>query len=300
MARDERAGEATSGEATAGPGVGGIAAGPGSGSGEPFISDLAWSTKTDIFVKGHNLADELIGHIDLGGMMFLLLTGRRPSAAEATMTNALLVSLVEHGMTPSAMAARLTYLGAPENLQGAIASGLLGVGSRFVGPVDEVARVLQEALAEAVAAQGLTAAPDPREQPAFYDEAAERIVADFRRQRRIIPGVGHPIHDPEDPRAVRLFALAAELGFAGPHTALQQAIQRAADRAFGKHLPVNVTGAIGAILSDMGFPWRIARGFPIVSRCVGLVAHIREELDRPLARRLWEETEQRTVPPGRA
>lgn len=260
----------------------------------PFESDLAWSTKTDIFVKGRNLAEDLMGNIDLGQMMFLLLTGRLPSQAESKMINAVLVALVEHGITPSAMAARLTYLGAPENLQGAVASGLLGVGSRFVGPVDEVARVLQESLSEALSRHKLQEPPGDQ---SFYDNLAEELVAQFRRNRQIIPGIGHPIHDPEDPRAVKLFSLADELGLSGPHIRLQKAIQAAADRSFGKHLPTNVTGAIGAVISDMGFPWQIARGFPLVSRCVGLVAHIREELDRPMARRLWAETEQRTVPP---
>lgn len=259
-----------------------------------FTSDMAWSTKTDIYVKGRNLS-ELMGSLDLGGMLFLLLTGREPSAGEARMTNAMLVALVEHGMTPSALATRLTWLGAPENLQGAVASGLLGVGSRFVGPVDEVARLLQETVSglRREDGEGLS-----REDVALYRPAADTIVSDFRSRRAIIPGIGHPIHDPEDPRTLRLFGLAEELDLSGPHVSLQRAIREAANDAYGRHFPINVTGAIGAIISDMGFPWQIARGFPVVSRCVGLIGHLREETERPLARTLWDEVEARVERPS--
>ncbi len=259
-----------------------------------FQSDLAWSTPTAIFVKGKNLSD-LIGSIDLGEMLFLLLTGRTPGTAEGKMTNAVLVSLVEHGVTPSAIAARLTYLGAPESLQAAVASGLLGVGSHFVGSVEQVARILQEGMAKAGEQVPRGGASVEAE---CYRPVAEEIVTGFRARKTPIPGIGHPIHHPEDPRTERLFALAKDMELSGPHIALQCAIRTAANDAYGKHFPINVTGAIGAIVSDMGFPWQIARGFPVISRCVGLVAHIREEIEHPFARSLWENTERRTMRPG--
>lgn len=259
-----------------------------------FESDMAWSTPTQIFIKGHPL-DDLIGTVDLGGMLFLLLAGRQPTSEELRMTNAVLVALVEHGMTPSAMAARLTWLGAPESTQGAVASGLLGVGSRLVGPVDEVARTLQEAVA------GLRrdgAVQLPAHDVDFYSQTAEAIVADFAAKGTPVPGIGHPVHKPEDPRTVKLTELAAELRMQGPHLCLQQAIRHAAGERWNRHFPINVTGAIGAVVSDMGFPWRIARGFAVVSRCVGLVGHLHEEIHHPIARALAEDTERRTSPVG--
>jgi citrate synthase len=252
-------------------------------------SDMAWSTPRHVFVRGRDL-DGLIGTIDLGEMLFLVLTGRLPTSSEARITNAALVALVEHGMTPSAIAARLTWLGAPENLQGAVASGLLGVGSRFVGSVDEVARMLQEAM---VGLQHDDGTDTPADDVTFYAQAAETLVADFHERRVPIPGIGHPVHRPEDPRAVSLIALVDELGSRGPHLCLQEAICAAAGKRWGRHLPINVTGAIGAVVSDLGFPWQIARGFPVISRCVGLVGHLREELGHPIARSLARDTEVR-------
>jgi citrate synthase len=257
---------------------------------------MAWSTPTNVFVRGRDL-DDLIGSVDLGEMLFLLLTGRLPTSSEGRITNAVLVALVEHGMTPSAMASRLTWLGAPENLQGAVASGLLGVGSRFVGSVDEVARTLQEAVAGLRRDDGTGTAADD---VAFYARTAEELVADFHERRVPVPGIGHPVHKPEDPRTVRLTALAAELGLRGPHLCLQEAIRAAAGKRWGRHFPINVTGAIGAVVSDLGFPWQVARGFPVISRCVGLVGHLREELDHPMARSLARDTALRMTPIGDA
>lgn len=243
-------------------------------------SDLARSTPTTVSIRGKDLV-EAMGTTDIGSFFYYVVMGRDPSDAEATIVNAILVGLVEHGLTPSALAARLTYLGAPESLQGAVASGLLGVGSQFVGPVEEVSRVLQVACAQL----------DGEVEEERYSGVAQQIVREFRDRRAAIPGVGHPVHRPEDPRAVRLFGLADELGVAGRHARLQRAIGEAADAALGRHLPINVTGAIGAIVSDLGVPWQVARGFPLVSRAVGLIAHIREELDTPIARHVWHEVE---------
>lgn len=259
-----------------------------------FISELGSSTATEIFVRGENLTENIMGKMDLGEMMFFLLTGKKPTTEEGKLVNAMLVALVEHGLTPSAMAARLTWLGAPENLQGAVASGLLGVGSRFVGPVDEVACVLQETISKALQEKNLENAP---EDPSFYKPLAAAIVTRYREKKQIIPGIGHPIHKPDDPRTIKLYGMAEEFGLAGAHIALQKAIRREAERVFNKVLPINVTGAIGSILSDLNIPWQIARGFPLVSRCVGLVAHLREELVYPMARQLWDDAYERTVPP---
>src|SRR5207253_1624540 len=161
---------------------------------KPIRSDLAWSSADRIVVRGMDLPGEILGKLNLGDMAFLELTGRTPEPRESKLFNAMVVTLVEHGLTPSALAARLTYLGAPEAMQAAIAAGLCGLGTVFVGSMEGAARMLYEGMP----------ANAPRDLPA----AARAIVAAFRERRAIIPGLGHPIHKPVDPRTIRLFALA--------------------------------------------------------------------------------------------
>jgi citrate synthase len=237
----------------------------------PIHSAMGFSTEDRVVVRGLDLPSRILGHLDLGAMAFLEITGRVPSEGEARVFNALLVTLVEHGMTPQAMAARLVYLGAPEALQGAVAAGLLGMGSVFGGGAEAAARMLQEA--------------------ATSGEDAAAIVARHREARRPVPGIGHPIHKPEDPRTARLFEIAAEHGFAGRHVALMQAVAVEATARLKRPMPINATGAIGAIMTEMGFDWRLCRGVAVIGRAVGLVGHIAEELRNPIARTLWERTE---------
>jgi citrate synthase len=193
--------------------------------------------------------------------------------------NALAVTLVEHGMTPSAIAARLTYFGAPESLQGAVAAGLLGIGDRFGGSVEEAARTLQEALAGTGAEVDVT-------------ELARKIVATHKESKRPIAGLGHPIHRPIDPRTPKLFALASENGFSGRYVQLMKAISVEAERSHGRELPVNATGAIGAIASELDIPWKVTRGLAVIARAIGLVAHIQEELEEPLAAEIWSRIDE--------
>ena len=241
-------------------------------------SDIAWSTEERIGVHGYDLPRELMGEINFGDMAFLEIVGRLPGRKESRMFNALLVTLVEHGLVPSALATRLTYLGAPESLQGAVAAGLLGLGTVVVGSIEGAARMLQEALPERKAKVALPA-------------LAERIVAEHRESRRIVPGLGHPLHKPVDPRAVRLFALARSTGFHGPYVRLPQQVHKKAEAAYGQALPINATGAIGAIASEMGLPWQICRGMGVMARAVGLVGHILEESRNPIAPEIWQRAE---------
>jgi len=241
-------------------------------------SDIAWSTPGRIGVLGYDLTRDLIGRINLGDMGFLEVTGRLPSAHESRMFNAILVTLVEHGIVPSTLATRLTYTGAPEAIQAAVAAGLLGLGSVFVGSTEGTARMLVEAL------------PNPRARVAL-PELADRIVAAQRAASRPIPGLGHPIHKPVDPRVPRLFALARANRFGGPYIRLMQLVARRAAKAHGRPLPINATGAIGAICCEMGLPWQACRGLGVMARAVGLVGHVLEESRRPLARELWHRIE---------
>jgi len=242
-------------------------------------SDLAWSSVARIVVRGHDLSEELIGRVSLGDFAFLELKGRLPTAPESAVFNAIAITLVEHGMTPSAIAARMTYLGAPESLQGAVAAGLLGMGDRFGGPVEQAARMLQEALAGV---------------PPEADLAgiARGLVAAQRELKRPVAGLGHPIHKPIDPRVPRLFEVASENGFAGRHVALMQLIGDEATSRLGRPLPVNATGAIGAIASELEIPWQVCRGLAVMARAIGLVAHIQEETQDPLAAEIWARVEE--------
>ncbi|MFZ2650796.1 MAG: citryl-CoA lyase [Burkholderiaceae bacterium] len=245
---------------------------------QPIRSDIAWSTHDRIEVHGNSLPDELLGHINLGDMAFLLLTGRRPTPQESILFNAVAVTLVEHGITPSSLAARLTYAGAPEALQAAVAAGLCGLGTVFVGSTEGTAKMLYEAL-------------PPGTKGADLERIAHDTVAGFRARGQIVPGLGHPLHKPVDPRVPRLFQIARDTGFSADYVRLEQLIGAQAQRVTGKLLPVNATGAIGAICCELGLPWQIVRGIGVFARAIGLVGHILEESTKPMAMEIWQRVE---------
>lgn len=245
-------------------------------------SDIAWSDSERIEIRGLSLTEDILGHYNLGDLAFLQLTGSPPTPEQSRVFNAIVVTLVEHGLTPSAIAARMTYLGAPESLQSAVAAGLCGLGSVFVGSMEDAARLLAEAL--------------PFEAPdADLDALAARIVGEYRSAGRILPGLGHTVHKAGDPRTPRLFEIAAENGMSGRYVALMGKIGEAAEHATGRQLPVNATGAIGAIACEFGFPWKIVRGFGVMARAIGLVGHIYEESERPMAGKIWKSVERQAT-----
>jgi citrate synthase len=229
-------------------------------------------------VRGHDLAEELIGKVSLGDFAFLELKGRLPTKQESAVFNAIAVALVEHGMTPSAIAARLTYFGAPESLQASVAAGLLGMGDRFGGSIEEAARTLQEAL-------------DGQPSDADLSAIARQVVARHKAAKRLIAGLGHPVHKPIDPRTPRLFEVARENGLSGRYVELMELISEEAARSSARELPVNATGAIAAIASELEIPWRVCRGLAVMARAIGLVAHIQEEIKDPLAGEIWSRVE---------
>src|SRR5438876_2690565 len=224
---------------------------------KPIRSDLAWSSADRIVVRGKDLPGEILGKLNLGDMAFLELTGRTPEPRESKLFNAMVVTLVEHGLTPSALAARLTYLGAPEAMQAAVAAGLCGLGSVFVGSTEGCAKLLSEAVARG--------------------DDAKKIVAENKR----IPGLGHPIHKPVDPRSVRLFEIARETGFYGKYCKLMEEIAKS------KGITLNATGAIGALACELGLDWKVVKGLGVMARAVGLVGHILEETRQPMAEEIW-------------
>lgn len=247
-------------------------------------TEIGHSDEDSISVRGRDLANEVMGEMSFADVAFLLSVGRAPEAGESKLFNAVLVSLADHGLTPTALAARLTYTGAPEALQGAIAAGLLGGGSVFLGPVEDTARFLGEILA---------ALPEGAAEEQLRQAAADAVAADRAAGRRI-PGLGHPIHRDQDPRTPRLYSIARETGLAGPHLRLLELVAEAELATSGKSLPINGAGAAGAALADLGFTPSSARGFALLARTAGLIAHLAEESERPLGMRLWKEVDARS------
>jgi citrate synthase len=246
---------------------------------------IGHSDAEHIRVAGRDLPREIMGRFTLTELTYLLVTRREPTEGERRMLDAVLVSLADHGLTPSALAARLTYTGAPEAVQGAIAAGLLGAGSVFLGPTGDTA----EFLVAALAGHDLSTA---------IDDATMRTIAevavDARRAAGLrVPGLGHPVHKVEDPRTPRLYELAREEGVLGPHLRLLRVVAAVHEERTGKHLPINGAGAGGAALVDLGLPPESVRGVVLVARTAGLVAHLVEEAARPVGMPLWLEVERR-------
>ena len=240
----------------------------------PTTTSLCHATPDDVLLRGRSLPREILGRASFTEVIYYHLTGRDPTAAQTAVLDACLVALMEHGLTPSVLSARLVYGSAPEALQGAVAAGLLGVGSRFVGTVEDCARLLASIVAGA----------EP-----------ERVVEEHRAARRHLPGFGHNLHAPDDPRTPRLLALAREHAVAGRHVAAVLRLSAALDRALGRHVTLNATGAVAALLGDCDVPVEIMRGFALIARCAGLVGHIHEEQQQPTLQSIWEAAE-RAVP----
>jgi citrate synthase len=247
--------------------------------GEWLHTEIGGADRDSITVRGRDLVTELMGRVTFTELTFLLVRGREPTAPETALLDAVLVSLAEHGLTPTVLAARLTHTGAPESLQGAVAAGLLGAGSVFLGVVEDTALFLDGVVAGA-GESGLERA------------AADAVQARIRAGGRI-PGLGHPVHKTGDPRTERIYAIAREQGLEGPHLRALELVAAAHREASGKALPINGAGVAGAALADLGFPARIVRGMALLARTAGLVAHLEEEMSRPLGMPLFRDVEQR-------
>ncbi|MDN4163381.1 citryl-CoA lyase [Nocardioides abyssi] len=234
-----------------------------------YPTSLGVSDLHTISLMGQDLSADLIGKVSFGHLAYRLITLQEPTEGQARVFEAVLVALADHGFTPTAISARMTYLSAPESIQGALASGLLGGGSRFLGVSEDTGRFLADALA------GVEELPTTTE---GWDELAADAVRRQRAAGRFVPGLGHHLHKQGDPRIAALYGVAHEAGQVGPHLALFEAVGRVAEEVTGKALPLNGAGACGAALADIGIPVELLRGVVLLARCAGLLGHIAEEV----------------------
>jgi citrate synthase len=259
------------------------------------MSEMHWTTAitdvkpNELRLRGYRV-DELMGNVSFGQTVYLALTGELPTAEVGKLMDAMLVSSIDHGATPpSALAARsAASTGAP--LNAAIAAGILNINKFHGGAIYGCMGVLHEGLA-LLSENGKSIA-----------EVAGEMIDQFRKTKRRIPGLGHRIHS-DDPRTKKLFALAQELNLAGDGVALIQALAKALKEKSGKNLPINVDGAVAALLVDLEMPRELANGFFIMARVPGLMAHISEEKSRmrPMRRihptdHAYDGPESRAVP----
>ncbi|WP_030438576.1 citryl-CoA lyase [Actinoplanes subtropicus] len=257
-----------------------------------FPTGLGTSTASSISLLGQDLAADLMGKVGFGELAFWLVAGRRPTPGEVRLFEAVLVALADHGFTPTAIAARLTYLSAPDSLQGALAAGLLGGGSRFLGVTEDCGKFLADTLAAAGAEDDTPAAAgDDRD----YDAIALAAVRRAREEKRFVPGLGHPVHKEQDPRTPVLIAIAEEEGLRGPHLRLFEAIGRVHPQVLGRRLPLNGAGVCGAALADLGLPTDLLRGFALLARAAGLLGQLAEERRRPIANQIYLTVDRNAV-----
>ena len=242
-----------------------------------FPTSLGTSSAEAIRLLGRDLAADLMGQVGFGELAFWLVTLRRPSPSETRVFEAALVALADHGFTPTAIAARLTYLSAPDSLQGALAAGLLGGGSRFLGVTEDCGRYLHDVLERREA----TGAALPADE-AGWDALALAAVRETKASQRFVPGLGHPVHKVRDPRTPVLIEIAEQEGLRGPHLRLFEAIGRVHEQVLGRRLPLNGAGVCGAALADLGLPVELLRGFALLARAAGLLGQIAEERRRPI------------------
>jgi citrate synthase len=255
-----------------------------------YPTSLGASDADTITLLGQNLADDLMGKVGFGELAMWMVTQRRPTPSEVRVFEAVLVALADHGFTPTAIAARLTYLSAPDSVQGALAAGLLGGGSRFLGVTEDCGQFLAKVLADHAAAGN----PAPGDDSA-YDELALEAVKNARAAKKFVPGIGHPVHKVRDPRTPVLIKIAEEEGLRGPHLRLFEAIGRVHPQVLGRTLPLNGAGVCGAVLADLGLPLELLRGFALLARCAGLLGQLAEEQRRPIASDIYMSVDRNAV-----
>jgi citrate synthase len=226
------------------------------------VSHICQAYPDRVEVRGRDLCGDVMGRLSFTEYFHLLLTGREPTEDQRYFLDLLLISIAEHGMMPTNVAARMTLAADPGSLQGALAAGILGGGPVILGTSESCALLLENARASG---------RDPRE-----------IVEEIRAAEGKVPGFGHPVHKPVDPRAERILELADERGVSGQHVALARAFRDAVHQAWGKPLTMNVSMPIAAVLLDLGFATATVKAVPLLARTAGLLAHLAEEQQHPV------------------
>ncbi len=251
------------------------------------VSRIAQAYPDRVEVRGRDLTGDLMGRLTFTEYFHLLVTGDEPTEEQRFFLDLVLVALAEHGMMPTNVAARMTLAAAPDALQGAVAAGILGAGTVVLGTSAACAQLLQEMQARVVAG----------EQPG---DVAHDVARDVHAAGGKVPGFGHPVHKPVDPRAERIFELADERGASGPHIALARELRDAVADTWGKPLTLNVSLAIAAVMLDVGFSVASVRAVPILARTASLLAHLAEEAEHPLGFLMAAQAEEAIEyePPG--
>lgn len=240
------------------------------GKQDQAFTAIATSDTEAITVRGKDLCRDLIGKIGFTDYFYLLVTGGTPNDEQRFFTDACMVAIAEHGLVPSVQAARMTLAAAPEAWQGAMAAGLLGMGTVVAGS-SEVAGKLLAKLVDEAKGKGANA-----------EETAIAGLKQLVAEKEKVPGLGHPQHNTGDPRANMLLKLADERGVSGAHVEMLRLLEKHAEAVTGRKLPINVSGAIPAIMLDVGYPAEAMKGLPLLARAAGLVAHLYEEARRPI------------------
>jgi citrate synthase len=230
------------------------------------VTSISTADANSITVRGHDLTSELMGNMSFTEYFHLLTTGRKPTETETYFLDLLLVSIAEHGLVPTNQVARMTYAADPGNLHGAVAAGILGCGTVVLGTTEICGEFLIDAR-KRIEAEGITMAD---------------IVTEARETSKRLPGFGHPIHKPIDPRTQRILSLAEEKGIAGTYVGLARAAEKAVGEVWGKPLTMNVSMAIPAVLLDLDFPRSVLKAIPILARTASLLAHLAEEVETPI------------------
>lgn len=236
---------------------------------------IATSDATSITLRGKSLTGDLMGQRSFTEMVYFLSVGHMPSQAQTKVLDVCLVALMEHGWTPTSMIARLAADSVPDQVQLAMAAGLLTVGPVFAGTIEGCARILQDGVQ----------ANNPE---AFCTET----VAKYRLTGTPVPGFGHRAHKPDDPRSPVILQVAEANGLAGIHIDFLRRLSQQVDLAYGRHLTINATGAIAAVLLEIGLPIHAMRGIAVISRAGGLLGHILEEQQTHSAREIWRLTRE--------
>jgi citrate synthase len=239
------------------------------GKAGPAVSSIATAAPDRIEVRGRDLTADLMGRLSFTEYFYLLVTGREPTDEQRFFLDLLLVSIAEHGLVPSVQTARMTLAGDPAALQGAVAAGILGAGSVILGAAEHCGRLLTEVQARVGGGED-------------SDSALRAVLLAAKQNKAKIPGFGHPLHKPVDPRAERILALASERQLDGPHLQLARRLPPLVAEVWGKPMPMNVSMPIAAVLLDLDFPAPMIKAIPILARTASLLAHLAEEQQRPI------------------